>query len=83
MRYNDFVPYIAKKFPVVQDRTLAIDIADAMNDANNIGTSNTGSFMHEGVVYYIRTEWYDSCIPGIPCNPATCYTDWALTYSTC
>lgn len=78
MRQNEFILDIQQRFPIESNHDLAVDIANAMHDAVTNGRGRIGSFEHDGVVYFVRTEWYDGCIGG-DCNPATCYTNWELT----
>lgn len=80
MRYNDFVNHIRDTFHVAEQQNydLAVDISDAMTDANRSDRGNIGSFDFEGTTYYIRTAWKDGCI-NYDCNPATCWTDWTIS----
>ena len=77
MREKAFIKHVQEMFPILADHALAVDIADAMYDASNASRLNMGSFEHDGLVYYVTTEWYDGCIKG-DCNPATCWTDWKI-----
>lgn len=79
MRKNEFIQLIREKFPEVKtDRDLALDIANAMYDADNASRANIGSFEHKGEVYFVEARWYDGCLAGSECCPATCYTKWSL-----
>ena len=83
MRYSAFVADMQERFPIMEDLGCAEVIATAMYDATRPSTGLKGSFDWDGASYMIETSWLDGCIPGIPCNPATCYTDWVLTRMAC
>ena len=75
MRECDFLPYLRDKFDLLNHVDVAKDLAVALGMAQHDGAV---LFAHDNVVWEITAS---GCIGG-NCNPATCYTSWAIDINT-